>query len=642
VFPVTAPSSRPLLDQIDSPEALRRLPVESLPALAAEMRAELIEAISKTGGHLGSGLGVVELTIALHYVHDFRHDRLVFDVGHQCYPHKMLTGRRGRMDTMRQIDGLCGFPHPVESDFDLFHTGHAGTSISLGLGLAVADKAAGSDRRTVVVIGDAGYGAGVAFEAMNAASEAGVNLLVILNDNEMSISRTVGAMSRYLTRVRTGPLVTGAKKELHELIKHIPVIGAKMDRSLRESLSMIRSVVAQGHVFEEFGFDYFGPMDGHDLARLVHTLQDLRQRPGLNLVHLVTTKGAGCELAAGDPQRLHGVKPNPPGSGLPEKPVGAPPRKVPPYTDVFAEHLVRRAKDEPRIVGITAAMADGTGLQQLKDALPGQCFDVGICEQHAVAFAGGLAKGGRIPVVAIYSTFLQRGYDQLFQELLIQNARVVLALDRAGLVDDGATHHGLFDIAYLRAMPNTVLMAPANADELTAMLDLALKHEGPVALRYPRDAAPAAPGPIEPVELGRAVTLREGRDVSLVAYGTMVELALAAADRLAERGLEALVVNARFAKPIDKATLAAAAQTPLLVTLEEHTVHGGFGAAVLEALAEQGQRVPPSLLIGVPDRFIEHGARAKLLERIGFTPAALAERIAAALGVPASEPLQQR
>ena len=636
--PVTAPSPRPLLDQIDSPEALRRLPVESLPALAAEMRAELIEAISKTGGHLGSGLGVVELTIALHYVHDFRHDRLVFDVGHQCYPHKMLTGRRGRMGTMRQIDGLCGFPHPVESDFDLFHTGHAGTSISLGLGLAVADKAAGSDRRTVVVIGDAGYGAGVAFEAMNAASEAGVNLLVILNDNEMSISRTVGAMSRYLTRVRTGPLVTGAKKELHELIKHIPVIGAKMDRSLRESLSMIRSVVAQGHVFEEFGFDYFGPMDGHDLARLVHTLQDLRQRPGLNLVHLVTTKGAGCELAAGDPQRLHGVKPNPPGSGLPEKPVGAAPRKIPPYTDVFAEHLVRRAQDEPRIVGVTAAMADGTGLQKLKDALPAQCFDVGICEQHAVAFAGGLAKGGRIPVVAIYSTFLQRGYDQLFQELLIQNARVVLALDRAGLVDDGATHHGLFDIAYLRAMPNTVLMAPANADELTAMLDLALEHEGPIAIRYPRDGAPPAPGPIEPIELGRAVTLREGRDVSLVAYGTMVELALAAADRLAERGIEATVVNARFAKPIDKATMAAAAQTPLLVTLEEHAVHGGFGAAVLESLAEQGQRVPPSLLIGVPDRFIEHGGRARLLERIGFTPAALAERIGAALGVPAVEP----
>jgi 1-deoxy-D-xylulose-5-phosphate synthase len=630
-----------LLDQIDSPEALRRLPVESLPALAAEMRAELIEAISKTGGHLGSGLGVVELTIALHYVHDFRHDRLVFDVGHQCYPHKLLTGRRARIGTMRQLDGLCGFPHPIESDFDLFHTGHAGTSISLGLGLAVADKAAGSDRRTVVVIGDAGYGAGVAFEAMNAASEAGVNLLVILNDNEMSISRTVGAMSRYLTRVRTGPLVTGAKKELHELIKHIPVIGAKMDRSLRESLSMIRSIVAQGHVFEEFGFDYFGPMDGHDLARLVHTLQDLRQRPGLNLVHLVTTKGAGCELAAGDPQRLHGVKPNPPGSGLPEKPVGAAPRKHPPYTDVFADHLLRRAREDARLVGITAAMADGTGLQKLKDALPAQCFDVGICEQHAVAFAGGLAKGGRVPVVAIYSTFLQRGYDQLFQELLIQNARVVLALDRAGLVDDGATHHGLFDIAYLRAMPNTVLMAPANADELTAMLDFALQHEGPIALRYPRDAAPAAPGPIEPIELGRAVTLREGRDVSLVAYGTMVELALAAADLLAERGLEALVVNARFAKPIDHATMAAAARTPLLVTLEEHTVAGGFGAAVLEALSEHGERVPPSLLIGVPDRFIEHGARGRLLERLGFTPVALADRIVAALGVPAGEALRQ-
>ena len=640
---MNAPSNRnTLLDQIDSPEALRRLPADSLPEVAAAMRSELIEAISRTGGHLGSGLGVVELTIALHYVYDFRHDRLVFDVGHQCYPHKLLTGRRGRIGTMRQIDGLCGFPHPDESDYDLFHTGHAGTSISLGLGLAVADKAAGNDRRTVVVIGDAGYGAGVAFEAMNAASEAGVNLLVILNDNEMSISRTVGAMSRYLTRVRTGPLVTGAKKELHEFIKHIPIIGQKMDRSLREGLAMARSVLVQGHVFEEFGFDYFGPMDGHDLARLVHTLHDLRQRQGLNLLHLVTTKGAGCELAAGDPQRLHGVKPNPPGSGLPEKPVGAPPRKVPPYTDVFADHLVRRAQQDATIVGVTAAMADGTGLQKLADALPAQCVDVGICEQHAVAFAGGLAKGGRIPVVAIYSTFLQRGYDQLFQELLIQDARVVLALDRAGLVDDGATHHGLFDIAYLRTMPNTVLMAPANADELVAMLDFALQHQGPIALRYPRDAAPPAAGPIEPIELGRAVVLREGRDVSLVAYGTMVELALAAADRLAGHGIEATVVNARFAKPIDREAVAAAAQAPLLVTLEEHAVPGGFGAAVLETLAASGQRIPSTLMIGVPDRFIEHGARAKLLERLGFTPAAIAERVAAALGVPAGEPIRHR
>ncbi|HZM00558.1 MAG TPA: 1-deoxy-D-xylulose-5-phosphate synthase [Planctomycetota bacterium] len=629
------------MPQIDSPEALRRLPVEALPEVAATMRADLIEAISKTGGHLGSGLGVVEISIALHYVHDFRHDRLVFDVGHQCYPHKMLTGRRERIGTMRQLDGLCGFPHPQESDYDLFHTGHAGTSISLGLGLAVADKAAGSDRRTVVVIGDAGYGAGVAFEAMNHAGEAGVDLLVILNDNEMSISPTVGAMSRYLTRVRTGPLVTGAKRELAEMIRHMPIIGQKLDRSLREGLAMARSLLVQGHVFEEFGFDYFGPMDGHDLARLVHTLQDLKQRPGLKLLHLVTRKGAGCELAAGDPQRLHGVKPNPPGSGLPEKPVGAAPPKRPPFTDVFAERLLQRARQDERIVGITAAMADGTGLQKLAAELPQRCFDVGICEQHAVAFAGGLAKGGRLPVVAIYSTFLQRGYDQLFQELLIQDAPVVLALDRAGLVDDGATHHGLFDIAYLRAMPNTVLMAPSSAEELVAMLDFALQHGGPVALRYPRDAAPAAGGPIEPVELGRAVTLREGRDVSLVAYGTMVPLALGAAERLAARGIEAMVVNARFAKPIDRATLCAAAQAPLLVTLEEHAEAAGFGAAVLEALAAEGRPLPATLVIGVPDRFVEHGARGRLLERLGFTPAALAERIAAALGVPAVETLRQ-
>jgi 1-deoxy-D-xylulose-5-phosphate synthase len=628
-----------LFDHVDSPQDLRRLSVEHLPVIAAEMRADLIDAISQTGGQLGSGLGVLELTIALHYVHDFRKDRLVFDVGHQCYPHKMLTGRKHRMRTMRQTDGLCGFPHPVESEYDLFHTGHAGTSVSLGLGLAAADKASGTDRRTVVVIGDAGYGAGVAFEAMNAAAEAGVDMLVILNDNEMSISPTVGAMSRYLTRVRTGPLITGAKKELQELIRHIPVIGHRVDRSLRESLAMLRSVLAQGHVFEEFGFDYFGPMDGHDTTRLVHTLQDLRQRPGLNLLHLVTRKGAGCERAADDPQRLHGVKPNPPGSGLPEKPVGAQARKLPAYTDVFADCLVERARRDPRIVGVTAAMADGTGLHKLALALPERCFDVGICEQHAVAFAGGLAKGGCLPVVAIYSTFLQRGYDELFQELLIQDAPVVLALDRAGLVDDGATHHGLFDIAYIRAMPNTVLMAPASAEELEAMLDFALAHGGPIAIRYPRDSAPAAQGPVPKIEFGRALTVRAGEDVVLMAYGTMVPLAIGAAARLAEAGVEATVINARFAKPIDVAAVRRASTgARLLVTLEEHAVAGGFGSAVLEALAEQGVPLPPALMIGVPDRFIEHGTRGALLSRLGFTDEALAGRILKALGVQALEP----
>jgi 1-deoxy-D-xylulose-5-phosphate synthase len=628
-----------LFDHVDSPQDLRRLPVEQLPELAEAMRADLIDAISQTGGHLGSGLGVLELTIALHYVHDFRRDRLVFDVGHQCYPHKMLTGRKQRLRTMRQTDGLCGFPHPFESDYDLFHTGHAGTSISLGLGLAAADKAAGTQRRTVVVIGDAGYGAGVAFEAMNHAAEAGVDMLVILNDNEMSISPTVGAMSRYLTRVRTGPLVTGAKRELQELIRHIPVIGHRVDRSLRESLAMVRSVLVQGHVFEEFGFEYFGPMDGHDTTRLVHTLQDLRQRPGLNLLHLVTRKGAGCELAADDPQRLHGVKPNPPGSGLPEKPVGAQARKRPAYTDVFADCLVERARADERIVGVTAAMADGTGLQKLAKALPGRCFDVGICEQHAVAFAGGLAKGGRLPVVAIYSTFLQRGYDELFQELLIQDAPVVLALDRAGLVDDGATHHGLFDIAYIRSMPNTVLMAPTSAEELEAMFDFALAHGGPIALRYPRDSAPAARGPVPRIELGRSVTLREGGDVVLAAYGTMVPLALGAAARLAEAGVEATVINARFAKPVDVGGIRAALDgTRLLVTLEEHAVAGGFGSAVLESLAGQGLPLPAALVIGVPDRFIEHGTRAALLERLGFTEQAIAGRILEAIGVSELEP----
>ncbi|MHC5212777.1 MAG: 1-deoxy-D-xylulose-5-phosphate synthase [Planctomycetota bacterium] len=621
---------------VDSPEALRRLPVEDLPALADELREELIEAISRTGGHLGSGLGVLELTMALHYVHDFKHDRIVFDVGHQCYPHKMLTGRRHLMDTMRKTDGLCGFPHPDESGYDLFHTGHAGTSISLGLGLAAADKRAGEDRRTVVLIGDAGYGAGVAFEAMNAAHEADVNMLVILNDNEMSISPTVGAMSRYFTRVRTGPLVTGAKKELQELIRHIPLIGEKVDRSIRESASMLKSVLVPGHVFEEFGFTYFGPMDGHDLPRLVHTLQDLKQRKGLTLLHLVTRKGAGCELAADDPQRLHGIKarpmPNLSSDGEADLPADAPKPNRPAYTQVFADHVLRRAREDERIVGVTAAMPDGTGLKSMASELPDRCYDVGICEQHAVAFGGGLAKGGSKPVVAIYSSFLQRGYDEVFQEVLIQDAHVVMALDRAGLVDDGATHHGLFDIAFLRTMPNTVLMAPASADELEAMLDFALEHEAPIAVRYPRDEAPAAETPVPPVELGRSVSLRRGDDVALIAYGTMVPLAMAAADQLAEAGVDATVINARFAKPLDAEAIAAAARGKrLMVTLEEHASIGGFGAAVLEALVAKGEVLPPSLIIGTPDRFIEHGTRAELLVRLGFTAEALAERILRAL-----------
>jgi len=644
--PELRPASMSLFDKVDLPEDLRRLPVEDLPALAGEMRAELIDAISQTGGHLGSGLGVLELTIALHYVHDFRKDRLVFDVGHQCYPHKLLTGRKRRIRTMRQTDGLCGFPHPDESDYDLFHTGHAGTSISLGLGLAVADKLGGHpDRRTVVVIGDAGYGAGVAFEAMNHAAEAGVNLLVILNDNEMSISPTVGAMSRYFTRVRTGPLVTGAKKELAELIRHIPVIGGKVDRSIRESLTVLKSMLVPGHVFEEFGFAYFGPMDGHDLPRLVHTLQDLKQRPGLTFLHLVTRKGAGCEAAAGDPQRLHGIKakekPAPEGEAAP--PAGAAKPKRPTYTDVFAEAVLRRAQTDPRIIGVTAAMPDGTGLKKLAEVFPERCFDVGICEQHAVAFGGGLSKGDLLPVVAIYSTFLQRGYDELFQELLIQNAPVVLALDRAGLVEDGATHHGLFDIAYLRTLPNVVLMAPANAEELAAMLAMAFEARSPVAIRYPRDAAPAADGPVAPVELGRAVKLREGSDVVLAAYGTMVPLALSAAKLLAASGVDATVINARFAKPVDSGTIGASLEhARLLVTLEEHAVSGGFGSAVLEALAQRDGVVPHTLMIGVPDRFIVHGARENLLAQLGFTAQGIADRVLRALHVDAMEPVGGR
>lgn len=645
-----------LFDSIRSPKDLVRLSPEELTELAREMRLELIETITKTGGHLGSGLGVLEMTVALHSLYDFSHDRLVFDVGHQCYPHKMLTGRRDRMDTMRMDDGLCGFPHPAESDTDQFHTGHAGTAISLALGLAAADKQAGNGRRTVAVVGDASYGAGVAFEAMNAATELDVDLLVILNDNEMSISPTVGAMSRYFTRMRMGPLYTGAKREVHELIKHIPFIGEKVDKSLQDSLNVMRSVLTPGHVFEEFGFEYFGPMDGHDMPRLVHTLKDLQERGGLNLLHLLTDKGSGHAKREDDPQRLHGVKPapveipmevpapsaRPHGDGEADPPAGAPKPKRPAYTNVFADKLVKLAESDATLVGVTAAMPDGTGLVKLAAAFPERCHDVGICEQHAVGLAGGLAKGGMRPVIAIYSTFLQRGYDQVFQELTIQDANCVLAMDRSGFVDDGCTHHGLFDVAYLRTLPNTTLMAPANAEELEAMLSFAIESPGVVGLRYPRDSAPAATGPVPLIELGKAVTLREGGDVVLCAYGTMVPLAEAAAALLATQGVECTVLNARFAKPIDVTTVGGAAEnTRLLVTMEEHALAGGFGSAVLEALSQAGRTIPPTLMIGVPDQFVEHGTRARLLEKLGFTPEGLAQRILEAVGAPALADLER-
>ncbi|GJM20698.1 MAG: 1-deoxy-D-xylulose-5-phosphate synthase [Planctomycetota bacterium] len=620
-----------LFDAVRGPEDLARLSVGELSTLAGEMRTELIDTITKTGGHLGSGLGVLELTLALHHLYDFRHDRIVFDVGHQCYPHKMLTGRRERMNTMRMDDGLCGFPHPNESEFDQFHTGHAGTSISLALGLALADKRAGNNRRTVAIVGDASYGAGVAFEAMNHASDLGVDLLVILNDNEMSISPTVGALSRYFTRLRTGPLYTGAKREMQELIKHLPFIGEKVDKTIDETVGVLRSVMVPGHMFEEYGFTYFGPMEGHDMPRLVHTLSDLQERGGLNFLHLLTKKGAGCELAADDPQKLHGVKPKPAVSttdGEAQPPEGAPAPKLPAYTQVFADKFIELCKSDESLIGVTAAMPDGTGLVQLQKQLPDRVVDVGICEQHAVALGGGLAKGGSRPVMAIYSTFLQRGYDQVFQELCIQDANCVLALDRAGLVDDGCTHHGLFDIAYLRTFPNTVLMAPANADELRAMLAFAVEYPAVVSVRYPRDSAEPSTRPLQPIELGKAEVLREGSDVVLAAYGTMVPLAEAAALELAEQGVDATVINMRFAKPVDTATLAPRLEgSRLLVTLEEHSVAGGVGSAICEALSDEGHCLPPTLMIGVPDRFVEHGTRKRLLEKLGFTPAGLAERI---------------
>jgi 1-deoxy-D-xylulose-5-phosphate synthase len=605
------PSMYELLKTIDDPAALRALERKDLHRLAEELRAFVLDSVSKTGGHLSANLGTVELTIALHSVFETPWDRIVWDVGHQTYPHKILTGRRESMSRLRMQDGISGFPRRAESPYDTFGTAHSSTSISAALGMAVAAKAKGEARKCVAVIGDGAMSAGMAFEAMNNAGAMDVDLLVILNDNEMSISPPVGALTNYLARLLSGRMYATARRASEHVLKRVGVW-----ELARRTEEHVKGMVTPSTLFEEFGFNYIGPIDGHDLDTVIATLTNIRKLKGPQFLHVVTRKGQGYKLAEDDPIAYHGPSRFDPAEGI--KKSSAPAK--PTYSQVFGDWLCDMAAADARLMAVTPAMREGSGMVRFSEEHPARYFDVGIAEQHSVTFAAGLACEGLRPVLAIYSTFLQRGYDQLIHDVAIQNLPVSFALDRGGLVGgDGATHNGAFDLAFLRTVPNLTVMAPADAAECRRMLSTAFHLGTPAAVRYPRGTALGEAGvSLEPLPVGKGELRRRGRRIALLAFGAMLKPALEAAE-----ALDASVANMRFVKPLDTALLRElAASHELLVTVEEHQVMGGAGGAVCEALAALGleKRV---LLLGLPDRFIDHGDPAKLLSSVGLDAAGI-------------------
>ena len=614
---MTSAARYPLLDTIDLPSDLRRLERRQLPQLARELREFLVESVSQTGGHFASNLGCIELTVALHYVFDTPHDRLVWDVGHQTYPHKILTGRRARMNTMRMKDGLAGFPKREESEYDTFGVGHSSTSIGAALGMAAAARTQGQARKVVAVIGDGAMTAGMAFEALNNAGAMDTDLLVILNDNDMSISPNVGALNHYLTKLMSGRFYAAVKEGSSKVLGMAPPVHALVKRAEEH----VKGMITPGALFEEFGFNYLGPIDGHDLDTLVETLGNVRKLKGPQFLHVVTKKGQGYKLAEKDPIAYHGVSRFSPENGL----AGGKGGGKPSYTQVFGDWLCDMAKQDRRLVGITPAMREGSGMVRFAGEYADRYFDVGIAEQHAVTFAAGLACEGVKPVVAIYSTFLQRAYDQLIHDVALQKLPMVLALDRAGLVGaDGATHAGAYDIAFVRCIPNMSLACPADERECRQLLSTAYEQDHPVCVRYPRGAgvgvAPLAD--LGSLPFGQGEIRREGKKIAILAFGTLLYPALQAAENI-----DATVVNMRWAKPLDTALLLdVAARHDALVTVEEGCLQGGAGSAVLEALAQAGV-VKPVLQLGLPDQFIEHGDPAKLLALQGLDAPGIEARI---------------
>ncbi len=615
-----------ILDQIDTPHKLRRLDESQLKQLADELRERIVEVVSRRGGHLASNLGVADLTVALHYVFDFSKDRLLWDVGHQCYAHKILTGRGESFDTLRQTGGISGFPSPSESEYDLFATGHAGTAISTATGLAWADRACGADTKVVAVVGDASIVNGLSMEALNNAALLKRQLLVILNDNSMAIDRTNGAMSQLLDRVRMTHTYADLKYSTEHLLQHLP-LGEEIADAIRKLKESLRTSLHGAQAFEALGFQYFGPVDGHDVNALIRVLPRLAAIDGPTLLHVHTQKGRGRRYAVEDPCRFH----SPSAYTIEGGHAIFAPKARPTWTQTFSKAMVRLGRENDKIVALTAAMPDGTGLVEFRKAFPERYIDVGISESHAVAMSAGLAKAGLRPIVAVYSTFMQRAFDQIFEEVALQNLPVMLCMDRAGLVgSDGAVHHGVMDITCLRILPSMVLMAPADAAELTAAMKFGLSLNGPCAIRYPRDEIPESlPGKCPPFELGRARTVRRGDDATLLCYGTMVEQAMTAAQSLQqEDGYEVTVVNARFAKPLDVSLIGRliASGKPMLV-LEDHAVAGGFGSAVLELACDRGLNASNVRLIGVPDRFVQHASRAHQLSEVGLDAAHIAATV---------------
>ncbi|MEW6608033.1 MAG: 1-deoxy-D-xylulose-5-phosphate synthase [bacterium] len=598
-----------LLKEISSPAELKKLNISQLKKIADEIRQEIIKTVSNTGGHLSSNLGVVELTIALHYIYNTPVDKIIWDVGHQCYAHKLLTGRKSQFQTLRQYGGISGFPKREESYYDVFNTGHASTSISAGLGLAIAKEFEGDGaKKIVVVIGDGALSGGMAFESLNHAGQLQKDLLVILNSNEMSISRTIGALAGYLNRLITMPIYSRLREDIQELITKVPRIGTPMSTLVKKVEEGIKNILIHGALFEELGFRYFGPIDGHNLDLLINVLGKIKDLKGPRLLHIFTKKGKGYEPAEKNPEWFHGTSPFDIATGKPLE------NEKLSFSTVMGKTLTDLAKNNSKIVAITAAMAEGTGLKYFKESHPERFFDVGIAEAHAVTFAAGMASMGLKPVCAIYSTFLQRAYDQILHDVCLMNLPVVFCIDRAGVVgEDGPTHQGLFDIAYLRHIPNLVIMSPKDTTELVMMLNLAISSNQPCAIRYPRGGTVKIEEKQTPFKIGEAEVLVEGNEAVILALGKMVYPALEVAKNLKNIG----VVNTRFVKPLDK-TLILNLKTKKIITIEDHIVSGGFGSAILELLnANQIQDVRVKCL-GFPDQFIEHGASEILFKKYGL------------------------
>ena len=616
------------IDKIKSPEDLKKVPLEKLPEVAEEYRQFLIESVAKTGGHLGASLGVLELSIALHYVLNSPEDKICWDVGHQAYVHKMITGRKDRMRTLRQPGGLSGFPAPWESVHDPFIVGHAGTAIAQALGLAAARDIKKGHEKVVAVVGDGAMTAGLSFEALNSAGQLKKNMLIILNDNEMSIAKNVGGMSRYLNRVITNPLYNRIRGEVEKQLSRFP----RLRKFSNASLEGMKHLFVPGILFEELGFRYFGPADGHDVVGMVKTLQDVLALNACSLLHVITRKGKGCEFTEKDSEKGHGVVPFNVKTG--EKIEGDSSKgdgAGVSYTQAFADALSKQARRNPAVVAITAAMPSGTGLLHFQKEFPERFFDVGIAEQHAVSFAGALARGGLKPVVAIYSSFLQRSHDSIMHDVALQRQSIVIGIDRAGLVGaDGATHQGIFDLAYLGSVPGIVLASPVDEFEMEKMLELALNHPSVFAIRYPRGniAKMFDAFPKKNFEVGEGEVLFDGEDVTLLALGSMVEVACKARALLEKEGVSARVVNMRFARPLDEQLILDSAQkTKYLFTLEEHVGTGGFGSKILEFMEEKNIRQTPIKRFALPDEFIEHGSRDAQLDEFGLSP----EKISASI-----------